>query len=575
MCKRPPKDHSLNTYMGISLGTTMMQAVILDSKMQVLHTACVTYDVDLPEFQTVQGVSLNCPTGEFLVNPVMYVKALDILINCLKGHGADLNTIVAIGGAAHRYSPVFWTDKGFRRLCGLNARLRLHEQLNDGCFKLIEVSHEMRRLFAMEQEVGGVKEMIRITGSKCYQQMPGAQIRKIYQEHSFIYHRIVRISLLSSFLGSLLVGNIASIDYSDGSFMSLLDIEKKVWSIECLSACAPVLKNRLMLPIAPNRLQGHIHNYFVTRWGFPTDCMIVCPTGSTPTTLAALRPDEDSVIMALWATDNIIIPSKKRPYVEQGHVLCHPTNPGEYMTLYTFRNGSNVRKAVRQELANDDLEVIDKMLDSTPMGNDGNLMVRFDVPEHLFGTQGTLRWNSTVDPLSDEAIEGVEQFNDPQTEVRAFYEGQMMQRRIFVANTNFRFGPTAKVIVVGANVVPQGVLQVISDVFNTPVYTPKFSGTETLVMGAAYRARYAFYEYREANCNCLKCRTRRARAPKLSYDEFFNQFPSDLELAAQPQPGCESIYPPLINRLRKMCHLMSQHQPSDQRCFMSFIKHAP
>lgn len=560
MCKRPPKDHSLNTYMGISLCTDVMEAYILDSKMQIIHTACVTYDVDLPEFKTLNGVSLDSAEGEFLVNPVMYVKALDILINCLKGHGADLNTIVSIGGAAHNSSPVFWTDKGFRRLCGLNARLRLHEQLNDECFKLIGVSNEILRSYAIEQHMGGVKEMIKITGSKAYTWSAGAQIRKIYKDDPYTYYHIVRISLLSSFLASVLVGNIASIEYSLGSCMNLLDIEKKEWSADCISACAPVLKNRLMLPIAPNRLQGRIHDYFVTRWGFATDCMIVSPTGIAATMLAALRPDRDSIIITLRTSDNIIIPAVKRPYLEQGHVRCHPTHPGEYFILYTYRNGSDVRKAVEQELANGDWQVLNEMLDSTPMGNDGNIMVRLDVHEYLFGAQGTLRWDSTVDALSDVAHIGIGQFDDPQTEARAFFEGQMMLRRISVTKTDFRFGPNSKVIVVGSDVVHKGVLQVIADVFSTPVYTPNFNGQATLGMGAAYRARYAFYEYREANCNCSRCRTRRARAPKLSYEEFFKQFPNELELAATPQTGCESIYRPLIDRLKRMCNLMSQYQ---------------
>lgn len=46
-----------------------------------------------------------------------------------------------------------------------------------------------------------------------------------------------RISLISSFVASLLVGDYAPIDYSDGSGMNLLDIRTKDWNDQLLEVC--------------------------------------------------------------------------------------------------------------------------------------------------------------------------------------------------------------------------------------------------------------------------------------------------------------------------------------------------
>lgn len=562
MCQRPAKDYSGNTYMGIHLGTDTMQAVILNSKFQIIYNASIRYDVDLPEFGTVYGVQSETHHCDFLVNPVMYVKALDMLINCLKGQGANLNRVASIGGSAHHYGLVLWKDKGFRRLCGLNARLRLHEQLTDCCFEMITVSNMMRRHLTLENEVGGTKEMIRITGSKCYDQMQGSQIRKLYENNTQKYNNTVRISLMSSFLGSILVGNIASIEYCDGSCMNLLDIEKKEWSQKCITATAPLLRNRLMLPIATNRLQGRICRYYCDRWGFRPDCMVVSSTGTTATTVAGLRPGPNSIIIVLRASDNILIPSKTRPMLQAGHVMCHPTNPGEYLVLFSFRNGTNARHSVCYERASGNWKLFNDLLESTPMGNEGNIMVRFDVDDYLIGAQGTLRWNSTMNERSENAATGVEMFKEPGTEVRALIEGQMMQRRAFVALTGFEFGPNSKIIAVGTGAVHLGIIQVLSDVFNTPVYTRGPNSQPTYIMGAAYRARYAFYEYREAGCNCRRCRSRRSRAPLVGYEEYFRHLPEELKLAATPQQGSETVYGPLLGRFQSMCKILKSVKPT-------------
>lgn len=560
MCHRSPTDHSKNSYLGLHLGVQRFEAILIDAQLQVQFTAVVRYDVDLPEYETIYGVSKKAKPDEFKANPVMYVKALDILLNCLASQGANLHKVAAIGGAAHHYGAVFWSELGFRRLCGLNPLSRLHEQLNNAAFEEVctpswVIRSSIKQCSAMEEDVGGVMAMVKITGSKCFGRLTGPQIRKVYEDCPAQYERTVRISLMSSFLASILVGSIGSIDHCDGSEMNLLDITKKTWSEDCLNACAPRLKERLMNPIAPNRLQGRISNYFVNRWNFRPDCMVVSSIGSSASVISGLNLEENVLVLLLSTTDKIIMCFKQRPQLEEGFVMCHPTNPEEYIGLVLFRNGSAVRESVCQEVANGDWMLFNEMLSSTPMGNGGNIEVRLDKMEYTPEAKGTLRWDSHIDEMSMEALRGRDHFVDIKYEARAVIEGQIMHRRVLAIDAGFKIEPNTKIIALGKYSENPHILQIVANVFNAPVYTQ--NGSQTTVMGSAYRARYGFYEYREANCNCQHCQIRRGREPKKSYKEFFKNLPDNLKLSAEPSPGCEAIYNPLIDRCRIMCRMLA------------------
>ncbi|EDO25303.1 predicted protein, partial [Nematostella vectensis] len=81
----------------------------------------------------------------------------------------------------------------------------------------------------LENTVGGPQKLAEITGSTAYERFTGNQIAKIYQTKRESYNECERISLVSSFLASLFIGDYAPIDYSDGSGMNLLNIVKKDW----------------------------------------------------------------------------------------------------------------------------------------------------------------------------------------------------------------------------------------------------------------------------------------------------------------------------------------------------------
>jgi sugar (pentulose or hexulose) kinase len=55
--------------------------------------------------------------------------------------------------------------------------------------------------------IGSAAELARITGSRAYERFTGPQIKHVYKYQPDVYENTERISLISSFLASLLIGN--------------------------------------------------------------------------------------------------------------------------------------------------------------------------------------------------------------------------------------------------------------------------------------------------------------------------------------------------------------------------------
>jgi xylulokinase len=73
-----------------------------------------------------------------------------------------------------------------------------------------------------------------LAGSRSLERYTGPQIRRIFETQKEIYHATERVSLISSFMASLLLGDYAAIDHSDAAGMTLMDLHHRTWSPDAL-----------------------------------------------------------------------------------------------------------------------------------------------------------------------------------------------------------------------------------------------------------------------------------------------------------------------------------------------------
>jgi xylulokinase len=403
----------------------------------------------------------------------------------------------------------------------------------------------------MEEAVGGRDEMVRITGSKSYERFTGAQIRKIFQQQREAYDNTVRISLVSSFLASIFLNKIAPIDYSDGSGMNLLDINERRWSEKCLDACADNLKEKLGEPVPSSNVIGKIGSFFIQRYNFSPSCCVVAFTGDNSSAVAGLNIHDDWLAFSLGTSDTIMLSLNNHPAFEQGHVLIHPTKDDGFMGLLCFKNGALVRDTFKKAEANNSWETFTEKLLLAPRGNNGYMALHYLAQEILPNVPaGHLRWSALDTYENYKTRTPLNQFPMQQIEIRALIEGQMLNRKAFAMDMGFSFGDNTKILATGGSSSNSAILQVMSDVFNCPVYIQKTP--EAACLGAAYRAKYGLYKHDAIESGDTYD----------NYHDYIRKYCDRkhyyIQRVAEPHSDSVQIYEPMLKRYREMVKVMTE-----------------
>ncbi|XP_029384889.1 xylulose kinase isoform X1 [Echeneis naucrates] len=510
-----------------ALSNHRLKVVTIDEDLNLVHQDRVHFDSELPEFRTNGGVHLHADRLTVTSPVLMWVKALDLLLDKMKRAEFNFSQVSALSGSGQQHGSVYWRRGASATLDQLDPNQNLHNLLQDS-FSVADSpvwmdSSSSRQCAALQAAVGGARLLAEISGSRAYERFTGNQIAKLQQSFPDQYQDTERISLVSSFAASLFLGGYAAIDYSDGSGMNLLDIRTRTWSKVLLEATAPHLEQLLGAPVPSTSVLGLVSSYFVQRYGFSESCRVVAFTGDNPASLAGMKLQEGNITVSLGTSDTVFLwLQQPRPALE-GHVFCNPIDPEDYMALLCFKNGSLTRERVRDKCAGGSWEVFSAALRDTPLGNKGNIGFYFDTMEITPPVMGVHRFDSDDTEVS---------WFSPEVEVRAVVEGQFLSRRVHAERLGYSVVPGTRVLATGGASSNREILQVLSDTFNAPVYTIDLS--DSACLGSAYRALHgSVAEFGVSFSDMLK------KAP-------------EPQLVANPHPAAQEVYDPMVKRYSRL-----------------------
>ncbi|XP_051214119.1 xylulose kinase 2 [Lolium perenne] len=497
-------------FLGLDSSTQSVKATVLNNELIIVASETVNFDSELPHYKTEGGVYRDPSDDGRIFSPtIMWVEALELLLEKLKPK-IDFSKVVAVSGSGQQHGSVYWKKGSQAVLSSLDPSKSLMSQLKDA-FSTMDSpiwmdSSTTKQCREIENAVGGALELSKLTGSRAYERFTGPQIRKIYQAEPQIYENTERISLVSSFMASILVGCYASIDETDGAGMNLMDINKKTWSKTVLEATAPVLEEKLGNLAPAYATAGLISPYFVERHQFDKNCLVIQWSGDNPNSLAGLTLNTPGdLAISLGTSDTVFgITAEAKPSLE-GHVFPNPVEPDGYMVMLCYKNGSLTREDVRNQCAEKSWDVFNNYLEKTTPLNGGKLGFYYKDHEILpplpVGFHRYIVENFN-DASADNLTEREVQEFDAPSEVRAIIEGQMLSMRGHAE----RFGmpnPPKRIIATGGASSNDSILKSIAQIFGCPVFTVERPDSASL--GAALRAAHGWLCNKEGGFVPISC----------------------------------------------------------------------
>lgn len=467
---------------------------------------------------------MNEAEGSVYAPVAMWLEALDLIFRRLKEQDTPLHRIRGMSGSCQQHGSVYWSRDAEKLLGGISPDKGLADQLAPGAF-----SHPyspnwqdhstQQQCDRFDEHFGTAQRLAEVTGSAAHHRFTGPQIMRLRNQLPHMYAATSRISLVSSFLASVLMGTIAPIDVSDVCGMNLWDIQANKWSLSLLELTAGKEHVQgLISKLGPVRLDGGgsmgaVSSYFVKRYGFSPDCQVAPFTGDNPATILALPLRPHDAIVSLGTSSTFLMATPVYKPDASYHFFNHPTTPDHYMFMLCYKNGGLAREKVRDALpgppppAKDPWAKFNEaVLDTPPLdmrasADRAKIGLYFPLPEIVPNIRaGT--WRYTVS-LSDRDLREAGSAGSPDwtadKDARAIVESQALSMRL--RSHNLVNGPQGggklppqprRIYLVGGGSLNPAIARVMGDVLGgvDGVYRLDVGGN-ACALGGAYKAVWA------------------------------------------------------------------------------------
>src|SRR5215216_2106444 len=179
----------MSLYLGLDSSTQSVTAIVLEAdgdRRRIVFESSIAFEEAFPKYGTRHGVLPSGDPATAVSPPLLWVDALELMMQRLAGSGVDLSRIAAISGSAQQHGSVYLNASAASALASFDPARPLAEQVAPMLARQVAPiwmdSSTSAECAEIESAVGGGQALAQHTGSRAFERFTAAQIRKFSKQ---------------------------------------------------------------------------------------------------------------------------------------------------------------------------------------------------------------------------------------------------------------------------------------------------------------------------------------------------------------------------------------------------------
>jgi len=352
-------------FAGIDCSTQSCKLVIIDAeKTEVVFSAQINYDDDLPHYHTLNGIEKSTEVGQSESDPFMWIEAIEKLFSQLKKQDFPINEIKAISVSGQQHGLVCLDKQG--NLSRAKSKLWNDFSTQEECDLLT-------------QAMGGQAHMINEVGNS---QRTGYTASKIYhfaRHEPQAFNKTATVFLVHNFINWYLTGGknggVRVMEPGDTSGMALWHPGKRTWSEKLVKFISPQLAEKLPPVLPSDKFIGTIGKELVELFGFHERCRIDAGSGDNMYGAVGTGNVVAGIITVSLGTSGTAYSYLDQPFIDpEGEIAAFCDSTGHFLPLLCVSNLANGYNALLKKFNISHLE-FNEIVKKVEPGCHGRLVI--------------------------------------------------------------------------------------------------------------------------------------------------------------------------------------------------------
>lgn len=353
-------------------------------------------------------------------------------------------------------------------------------------------------------KLGGKKKFIQKLGISLAVGYTASKILWLKRKEPRNYARLATVHLPHNYLNFWLTGE-STMEYGDASGTGLMDIRRRSWHREAISAIDPELESKLPPLRHPAEPVGYIKKNIAERFGMGR---VLVSSGGGDNMMGAIGTGNvtPGVCTLSLGTSGTVYSYFNRPFIDpEGEVAAFCDSTGGWLPLLCTMNVTNTTEYLKALLRLSNIK-LERLASQAPAGSEGLLFLPFLDGERV-----------PVLPLSSGVAFGLNRQNfNAACLARSIMEGTILNLGYGFARMRRLGLEPSEVRATGGGAKSRLWLQIVADIFKTPVVT--LAEEEAAAYGAALQSIWTYEREKGTKMDIVSIVESRVRLGKVTVE---------------------------------------------------------